>query len=414
MYVDYRLPEVRTEPRSERTDTPMAPVDTVVDFDHHSAEFARSRDEILTRMRATAPIAWSPHYEGFWVVTSHGLITQIMRDDKRFTVERTPAGGGGITIPESEHRPSILPGETDGRRHEMYRRALNPFFAKGQIETMADQVRGVVDELIDEALARAEFDAFIDLAREIPMRAVYGYLGLDLVEHGWDLFDALEEARKQPTAHFAGEVVERLLSIIRHKRDTRTEDLIGRIATLEDPAFSDEDLLSLCVGLILGGVRTTGDLLGHSLWELEVDRDLRERLRTEPQAIDAAVAEFLRMFTPAFGLARTAREDVEIGGVTIKAGQRVLSSFHAGNHDPAVFPEPERIDIDRTSGRHLSFGIGTHFCLGSWLARMEARVALEQVLLRMPDYRIDLARCRRSESLGLRNGWLAMPAVAQG
>jgi cytochrome P450 len=392
----------------------MTAVDTVVDFDHHSPEFARARDEVLTELRATSPIVWTERYGGFWVVTSHALIARIMRDDKRFTVERTASGGGGITIPENDYKPEIVPGEVDGRRHEAYRRALNPFFAKPHVETMAAYVRGVVDELIDKAGPAGEFDAFRDLAREIPMRAVYGYMAIGDIEDGWGLFDSIEEARKQPTPTFVGEVIDRLRAIIRQKREARTDDLLGRIATLEDPEFSEEDLLSLCVGLILGGVRTTGDLLGHAFWQLEVDRDLRARLRADPTLIPAAVAEFLRMFTPAFGLARTALEDVEVGGVTVKAGQRVLNAFHAGNHDPAVFPEPEKVDIDRTSGRHLAFGMGTHFCLGSWLARMEAQIALEQVLSRIPDYRIDLARCERSESLGLRNGWVSMPAVAAG
>ena len=210
---------------------------TVVDFDHHSPEFAVSRDAILAELRSNSPIAWTENFGGFWVVTTHALITQIMRDDARFTVERTEHGRGGITIPESVNRLAILPGEVDGPRHELYRRALTPYFSKPQVETLADAVRTIVDELIDDMIAQGTFDAYNDFAREIPMRTLYGMLGIE-VEDRWGLFDSIEEARRQPTEEFAGEISDRLLAMIRDKRENRTQDLLGVIANLEEPRFS--------------------------------------------------------------------------------------------------------------------------------------------------------------------------------
>ena len=96
--------------------------------------------------------------------------------------------------------------------------------------------------------------------------------------------------------------------------------------------------------------------------------------------------------------------------MTIKAGQRVLNLFYSGNRDEVAFPNAQQIEIGRANGRHLSFGMGTHMCLGTWLARMEARVTLEQVLTRIPDFSIDLANCRRGADLGLRNFWASVPA----
>ncbi len=391
----------------------MTSVGTVIDFDHHSPEFAQHRDEILADLRAGSPIAWTERYGGFWVITSHALITQVMRDDVRFTVERTAAGRGGITIPESVNRLAILPGEVDGTPHEIYRRALSPFFAKVRVEAMAEDIRRIVDNLIDEMTERGQFDAYMDFAREIPMRAVYRYMGIE-VDDRWGLFDSIEEARRQPTEEFVGDVADRLGAIIADKRANKPDDLLGWITALEEPRFSDADLLSLCVGLILGGVRTTGDLLGHSLLGLELDPDLRRQLTDDPSLIPAAVVEFVRLATPAVGLARTALEDVEIGGVTIRAGDRILNVFYSGNRDEAAFPRADKIDLKRANGRHLAFGMGAHMCLGTWLARLEARITLEQVLKRMPDFHIDVAGCRRGDDLGLRNHWQSMPASARG
>ena len=168
------------------------------------------------------------------------------------------------------------------------------------------------------------------------------------------------------------------------------KDLISLLlAPGDQPPPTEEELLGFAFLLMIAGTETTTNLLSSSCVLLDRHRELRQRLIEDPGAIPKAVEEFLRYETPVQGLMRTTTRDVEILGRGIPAGSRVHMLFGSANRDERVFAHPESIDIDRSPNNHLSFGFGIHFCMGAGLARLEGRVAFEELLARMPDYSID-------------------------
>jgi cytochrome P450 len=168
------------------------------------------------------------------------------------------------------------------------------------------------------------------------------------------------------------------------------DDLLSRLIEVEEQgdALSEQELLGTCLMMLFGGIETTMNLIGNGLYLLVTHPEQLSALRADPGLMDAATEEFLRYESPVQGTSRTLLEDIELGGVRVKAGDLVYCRFGAGNRDPAVFADPDRLDIRRQRNPHLAFGYGTHFCLGAPLARLEGRVAIQRVIERYPELRL--------------------------
>jgi pimeloyl-[acyl-carrier protein] synthase len=164
------------------------------------------------------------------------------------------------------------------------------------------------------------------------------------------------------------------------------DNLISGLVAVEErgDTLTTDEFLATCVILLVGGHETTTNLIGNGLLALLRHPDLLERLRLEPALIGPAIEELLRYDSPAQMTTRLAKEDLTLGGERIGAGQLVKLWLGAGNRDPARFPEPDRLDFDRSGNRHLSFGHGIHFCVGAALARLEGQVALGTLVARFP------------------------------
>jgi cytochrome P450 len=176
--------------------------------------------------------------------------------------------------------------------------------------------------------------------------------------------------------------------------------------------LNDETVIAMCNLIIAGGNDTTTSLLSNAFIYLSEHPDQRAWLLESPaERIPMACEEFLRFYTPTQGLARTVTADVEIGGHSLKPGDRVLMSFASANRDPDVFDRPDEIVLDRWPNKHQAFGLGLHRCLGSNLTRIEFRVVLEEVLRRMPDFVVDADASHPYETIGIVNGWIDMPAT---
>ena len=389
----------------------MTDTDLPVEFDHHSANFAEHRDEILRELRGQCAVVRTDQYGGFYIATTYETARRVLRDDGAFTVEKVGDGPGGILIPATEN-PHLVPGEVDGTPHAAYRRVLNPLFSRKTIETLRPVIERIARKALDEIEMKGHFDAVADFGTVIPLELTFDYLGIFGVG---DRLDFLLEIEREfySNSETLDQKWSEWVEIVKQTRDSGNGGVMDTLGRCGDPKFSDDELVSLMLSAVMGGVRTTAAAIAHGIWYLDKNKELRERLRADPSLVPAAVEEFMRYFSPAAGVARTAKRDIDLGTVTLHAGDRVLASIHSGNHDEAVYSDPDTLDIDRPAFQNLAFGAGKHLCLGIWLTRLEMEVAFSELLERFPHYQIDHENSTRWEDLGVLNVWSSMPATTR-
>ena len=385
-----------------------------VAFDHLSAEHARRHLEIYRELRERNPVAWAEAYGGFWIVTRYEDVARVARDDETFSSDHDR---GGINIPPAPARNTPI--EVDPPEFLHYRALLNPPFAPAAIRTWEAFVGDCTAHFLDQAIESGEIDFVRGLGNPVPALFTLAFLGLPLdawQRYAQPMHDAVACPPGTPGHRRAVEdiawIQERIREALADRRAQPRGDLISRVANAEIagepiPAERAVETIFLVLG---GGVDTTTALLSNSLHWLDTQPDARAYLREDPKRIALACEEFLRVFTPTQALARTALRDVLVGGQTIRAGERILISWASANRDAAVFERPDEVVLDRFPNRHSAFGLGAHRCLGSNFARLEFGILLREVLRRMPDYEIDLARAERYESIGIVNGWVQLPA----
>jgi cytochrome P450 len=298
-------------------------------------------------------------------------------------------------------------------------------FTPRRIAALEDDVRRFVKTLI------ADFGPGTDLQRDFSSRIPTFVLAelLGVPESDRARFDpwvsaltALQEDTPGPRSgarsgeagvQAVAEMFEYFAGVIEDRRRHPQDDLIGALvaAELDGQRLSDWDVLGFCFVMVAGGNDTTGALISHGIGLLEEHPDQRQLLLDDPDLIPSAITEFLRLESSVQGLARTTTRDVEVGGVTIPAGEKVLMLYGSANRDAAEFgPDADRLDVRRNVVRHLGFSSGPHFCIGSHLAKLQARVAFEELLAAHPQVGVDLAAGVRHPSAFTR-GWESLPAT---
>ena len=394
-----------------------------IPYDHHSPEHAAGAAGVHAELRARCPVAWTESYGGFWLASAFEPCVRAAKDPERFRsdhdVEGTREGYQGITIPSLPNQ-RFIPSEADPPEFLEYRHLLQRWFSPGKVARWEAFVRDDVTQRLDDHVASGRIDLVLDVANPVPAVVTLAFVGLPAGD--WERFaDPIHASAYTPpgtpekAAAIAGigELAGVLRDVVRDRRANPRDDLATAVANAEiggAPIEVDRavDILQLVVA---GGVDTTTALLANTFVWLSDHPDVRARLIDEPELIPIAREEFLRYFTPTQATARTASVDVELGDVTIGAGERVLMSWAAANRDPAVFDDPEHIDIDRAPNPHLTFGAGPHRCLGIHFSRMIIRVVLEEVLARIPDYVVDTNAAERYRTIGVINGWIKVPAT---
>jgi cytochrome P450 len=266
------------------------------------------------------------------------------------------------------------------------------------MKKLEPRVRGICNELIDEFIADGKCDAAARYTKHIPVRAIAHMLGIPekdgelfikwihgILELGIKDNDALMSAVHEMAEYFSGQ--------IELRKKNPTDDLISTLMNARDKngePLSDTHVLGSLRLLLIAGIDTTWSAIGSSLWHLAKTPADRQRLVAEPQLIPTAVEELLRAYSPVT-MAREVMKETVISGCPVKPGNMVLLSFPAANRDPAMFPDADKVVIDRKENRHAAFGLGIHRCVGSNRARMEMTVAIEEWLKRIPDFRLDPA-----------------------
>ncbi|MCX6396239.1 MAG: cytochrome P450 [Propionibacteriales bacterium] len=309
-------------------------------------------------------------------------------------------------------------------------------FTPKRVTVLEDRIRRFVRDRIAELERRwsdgEPVDLHLHFSSTIPTYVLAELFGIPLADQHrfapWvhaltqlqnDGF-ALDAAGSSGGAALAAmaEMMEYFSGAIAARRSQPTDDLLGALVAASVPGpdgeaqqLSDWDILGFCFVVVAGGSDTTASLISHAVTLLGSASDQRQLLVDDPTQISGALIEFLRLESSVQGLARTTTADVTVGGTTIPAGEKVMMLYAAGNRDPREFgPTADLLDIRREITRHLSFSSGPHFCIGTHLARLQARVALEELLTRHPAITVDESAGTRHQSAFVR-GWLSLPVT---
>jgi cytochrome P450 len=396
----------------------------VIEFDHHSSEFAADAPRRLREFRQQCPVAWSDHHAGFWSVFAHAEALQAFRDhdafvNRKFVDERTGELRGGILIPAM---PSLelVPDELDPPEWRAYRKILNPFFAPSAVEAMRPRMMEVTDGIIDGFIENGSADLVLDLANPAPALVSIEVMGFDpddLMMYAVPFHETAYAQAGSPEREHADEgfqiIVEHMMNHVAQRRRAPNGDFTSQLleARIDDEPIDDRTVVSMLMNVLGGGIDTTTALLSSVFVELHEHPENRARLAEDELLMRTATEEYLRYFSPIQGIGRSTSHDVELGGQYLRPRESVLLSIASMNRDPAVFDRPDELILDRMPNRHSAFGLGIHRCLGSSFARAVFQVILTQVLQRMPDYRIHMAKAKPYPSLATVNGWIGLPAM---
>jgi len=360
----------------------------------------------FARLRRDEPVSWQPEADGpgYWAVTRYADALHVSHDVATFTSSL------GIRLEDMapdqlEARRTMM--EYDPPEHTRLRRLVNRGFTRRVVDTYEDAIRGLAAEVLDQALPRGEFDFVHDVARQLPMKMLGRLLGTpdsdgdqlvewgdallgntdpDYTDHVVDLTDT-EQYRMLPFRSPAAlEVFEYAEQRAAERRANPGDDVITQLLapTRDGEPLSDLEFKNFFTLLVAAGNDTTRYTLTHGLKVLLDHPQLWDRWRADPALTPTAVEEILRTGSVTMHFRRTATRDCELGGRTIKRGDKVVMWFISADHDDAGFPNPFRFDLARASNDHMAFGRnGPHHCLGAWLARMEVRVVFEELFKRV-------------------------------
>jgi cytochrome P450 len=371
--------------------------DWATDLDHADPAYNRDAPAIWRAIReGGCPVAHSDRYHGMWVPLTHEYVAEVAYDTEHFTSRGVVVSRGVMEDFPEGPIGGAPPITSDPPFHHHARRILLPPFAPKATLRWEPDVRARCAELAKSIVATgvSEFDGARQYAQHIPIDVIARMLGLPLEDD--ELFrrfvhNALEAVDVSPDQRVAySDELDAYLDerIAEHEREP-ADDLISYLldAELFGERLSRPHVRGSLVLLLLAGIDTTWSAIGSSLWHLASHPADRRRLVAEPELIPTAVEELLRAYAPVT-MARFVARDHDFHGHPMKQGDWVLLPFPAANRDPAAFDHPDDVVIDRLENRHAAFGLGIHRCLGSNLARLELRVALEEFLAAIPEFEL--------------------------
>ena len=357
------------------------------DFDPWNPEQRPDRAAQYAALRNQCPIAHTRHDGGYWVATRYQDVFDIAHRPEEFL------SAPGVMIPEIGRAPAMHPMETDPPRHEALRKLLLPRFTPKAMAEWKPQVRGVVNRFIDGFIEDGRTELTGQLVKPLPMYIICSMMGIEQdIDTFWGWIEDIIYGRFENDPKIMDDACNALYAYMaeldaKRRAEGGGDDLVSLLlgAHLDDDWMSERDMIGTCFFLLIAGLDNTGFGIRNALRHVAADPDLRDRLADDSKLVSTAIEEVLRLYTPVSGLCRTARGNTELHGETVPEGERVLLLFASANRDETEFPDPDNFRVGRKINRHIAFGVGIHRCLGSNLARLEIRTALEEVLRRMPD-----------------------------
>lgn len=392
--------------------------------------------EEFARRRRDEPVGWVPEPvlvrhtaggrttmrgPGFWAVTRYADVVAASRRVDDFS---SAAKGAFLTDPRTPadlHQARQLLVNMDDPHHARLRKVLTSVFTPRAVRALHGSIAEHAENLVSKVVAAGEFDVVADLAAELPLLVLADLLGVPKRDRGllyrWSNqlvgFDDPEFGGGDIDAYRAamGEAFQYALRLGMQRRAEPRDDLVSLLvnAEVDGNRLTDREFCSFWLLLVVAGNETTRHLISGSLQALLEHPSERARLVEGQVPMDSAVEEMLRWVTPIMQFRRTAIRDTDIGGQPIAAGDKVVLYYTSANRDATVFAEPDRLDLGRSTNRHLSFGIGPHYCLGAHLARVELATLLRALSPHLPSLRLTDQPSRLESNFV--NGVKAMPAA---
>jgi cytochrome P450 len=383
-----------------------------------SPEMRDDPHSIYRQLRSADPVYWSEKFNA-WIITGFDAVVAGL-NDLRLSSDRSD------WFKEMAHDKELDPFFSflskrmilaDPPNHTRLRGLVSKAFTPHMVESMRGHIQTLVDGFIDAVADKGRFDVVHDLAFPLPATVITEMLGVSPGDKeklkAWsddfviffsthpaniriDQYRRAQESMRAMTAYFR--------EAVRHLRDGSHESLLKLMQAAEEQGsrLTEEELFANANLLLIAGHETTTNLITNGILALLRHPDQLNKLQGDPSLIPGAIEEFLRYDGPVQFTNRLAKDDVEIGGKTIRRGQFVFLFLAAANRDPAHFPEPDRLDVTRATHKHVAFSLGHHFCLGAPLARLEAQIAFATMLRRLPNLRLENDRVEYADNFNLR------------
>jgi cytochrome P450 len=386
-------------------------------YDPYSDEALREPHAIYRRLRTEKPAYYLEKYDA-WALSRFEDVWNASLDTESYSVAAAGASSGHLLTRQLPLNPSLM--HTDPPDHTRMRAQINAPFTPRRVAALEPTYRRIVRDQLARVAERGAADACADLAQ--PVATLVTCNVLDLPERDAPQLEAMVTrifAREPGTPGLPessvaafGELDAYFLEMVqeRRRRPSDADDMLNRHLRMElsDRRPSDEEIASYLTTLMIGGTETFPKVFAGGVVRLDALRDQRALLLEDPSRIPNAVEEMGRYENPLQMLGRTLIRDVELHGEKLRAGQPVMFLYASANRDEREFEDPDTFDVRRNLPRVLTFGHGTHACLGQHIARLEGRILLEELLAAMPAYEVDTARCVQAHSEWMQ-GYLAVP-----
>lgn len=369
--------------------------DFATDWDHTDPQWVNDPYPIWEDLRDRCAVAHTDRYGGGWFPTTHEMVSAVANDTEHFTSRM-------VVVTHTKYPPNFVPAPMGGAPpitsdppfHQIARRVILPAFAPGPINALEPQIRALCNKHLDRVTGNEFVDGASDYAQFIPPGVISTMLGFpsedeetfrEIIHLVLDLIDLPPEVRGAMFEPVADYFTKQIADHIANPRDDLTTYLMN--VEVGGQKLSPEHVRGTIVLILIAGIDTTWSAIGSAIWHLARHPGDLARLVSEPDLMPVAVEEFLRFYAPVT-MARLVAEDHDFFGTPMKKDDWVLLGFPAANRDPGAFEDADQFIIDRAVNRHAAFGLGIHRCVGSNLARLELRIAIEEFIKRYPSFEV--------------------------